>query len=322
MDPTRSATKTGRRKVGDWLAAAAVRVGLHLPRYLGARQFQAGLKQVVKLHGWQAFSATTQDGLKLACAKAPAKRDAPEALPIVFAPGYLEVKEVHWRMVASLQEAGHDVILFDHRAHGESEGRLSTLGVMEKHDVRSVIDEAAQRGWVGKRLLTMGMSMGAATVLLHAAADRRVAGVVALAPFHSARNAIRQYRQRFTPFIPAVAAEEAVARYELNSAFSFDDADVFAAVSSLQAPVMFVVGMRDRNLPPGEHTMQLVEAKRQGVCELVELPGAGHVSLVFRTWPGLFDRIATFCRQCDDGEATQRVALDASDRDADASAAT
>ena len=261
-----SKTLPSRLTFAKRAASILAKAALVLPRYAGARQCKWMLKIPTRRQGWRAFDAITHDGLQLACAWAPAQTSRPGTMPIIVAPGYLEIKEVHWRMVGFLQRAGHDVLLFDQRAHGDSQGKRTTLGVLEQRDVSAVIDAGQKLGVVDDRVSTIGMSLGAATALLNAAKESRVKGVVAMAPFFSAHEAIRQYRRNFLPFMPQEATAAAVAQLEATHDFSFDDADVHQAVSALHTPVN----------------------------------GAGHLSLVMRTWPGMYERIQSFCQSLEE----------------------
>jgi pimeloyl-ACP methyl ester carboxylesterase len=74
----------------------------------------------------------------------------------------------------SLAEAGFEVLAYDGRGHGMSDGEC-TLGRLEIHDVRAAV--AHLRASV-PRIVTVGASMGAIAVLSHATADPDLAGIV------------------------------------------------------------------------------------------------------------------------------------------------
>ena len=74
---------------------------------------------------------------------------------------------------AALRDAGHAVLSYTARGHGESEG-LCTLGDLEHLDVQAAVATARADA---DRVVLVGASMGAIAVLRHAA-DARTAGVV------------------------------------------------------------------------------------------------------------------------------------------------
>lgn len=62
-----------------------------------------------------------------------------------------------------LYEMGYDVLLTDFRAHGNSEGNTTSIGIYESRDVKAVYDYAKANG--EKNIIIWGISMGAATAL-------------------------------------------------------------------------------------------------------------------------------------------------------------
>jgi len=62
-----------------------------------------------------------------------------------------------------LYEIGYHVILTDFRAHGNSEGNTTSIGIYESRDVKAVYDYVAAKG--EKNIIIWGISMGAATAL-------------------------------------------------------------------------------------------------------------------------------------------------------------
>lgn len=75
-------------------------------------------------------------------------------------------------------ELGFDCVLYDHRNHGLSGKAPTTMGYCEAKDLSTVC--AWARGTFGEDALlgTLGESMGAASVMLHAKQDSRLAFVV------------------------------------------------------------------------------------------------------------------------------------------------
>ncbi|MGB8644000.1 MAG: alpha/beta fold hydrolase [Anaerolineae bacterium] len=125
----------------------------------------------------QPFKIRTQDGITLAGVHLAAEHNT----LIIYCHGFLGGKNytVVPRFVEMLAEEV-DVIAFDFRGHGESEG-LSTLGEREVLDVDAVMGYARGLGY--RRILLVGSSMGGATVLRYAAMNREVAGVATIGAF-------------------------------------------------------------------------------------------------------------------------------------------
>jgi len=126
------------------------------------------------------LSLVTEDGVTLAGARLTGPPDA--VATVVLAHGF-----VHSSRTPRIYAFAHllarrvHVLIPDLRGHGSS-GGLCTLGVEEPLDVAAAVDAAPP----GLPVVTLGISLGGAAVLLHAGvrddAHRAIAGVVAISP--------------------------------------------------------------------------------------------------------------------------------------------
>jgi uncharacterized protein len=85
---------------------------------------------------------------------------------------------------------GYDVLLFDLRGHGESEGDRFSLGYLERRDVAGAIDYVTGRGVREDRIALIGISMGAGTVLQTLLLRPNVGAVVADSAYADARTLV------------------------------------------------------------------------------------------------------------------------------------
>ncbi len=279
----------------SWFFIEAARWTLKVSRVSIMRTWTISRRTLARWHGAESFEVRTIDGLKISALYLPGRSTQSARLPVVFTHGYCETKEFHLFRVWELCQAGHDVILFDQRAHGASGGKYVTFGVRERHDVTAVIDRARELHLVPDRVITMGFSLGASVMLQHAGSDPRVAGVVALAPFVSGIEAINSFRRMLAPWLKP---DEVLAGFEYASreaGFVLDEASTIRAIERLRVPVLMAVGDRDRNLPGDVHSKVLAGAMRQHSCRLIEVRGATHLSLARRLWPELDPQIIDFC---------------------------
>jgi len=254
-------------------------------------------RQVRRLGG-RYFTVVADDGVCIDALYLPGRAGGgKEKLPVVIAHGWLETKEFHLREARMLVGRGHSVILVDLRAHGRSSGGCTTFGVREKHDMVAVISDAQQHGWVTGRVVTYGFSLGAAVMLQHAAIDERVAGVVAMAPFRDMAGAVVSFHQALGRVIDLEFALNGIERAARDYGFVMGEASPLGAMRDLHVPALFVVGCRDRLLPGVDHTRVLADAYGGRSCRSIEVPGAGHINLCYRAWPGLDEQIAAFCAE-------------------------
>jgi pimeloyl-ACP methyl ester carboxylesterase len=301
------------------LATFLARVFLRGGRYPGRRWVGAPFRREAQRRGGIPFSVTTDDGLRLDAWVSPAAGGSAPALTVVIMHGWLEFKELYLSRAYRLNAQGHDVVLFDQRAHGRSEGAASTFGVREKHDAKAVIDSAIAIGAASGKVITLGHSMGAATALQHAALDPRVAGVVAFAPYSTLRQAIESFRQAWATLRQAIESfrqawapwadrqwvQRGFDRATREAGFDVAAANTLAAMRRLAIPVLMIEGARDANLPPAEHSRRLAAAHPNGRLQILTVEEASHYTLPRHAWPGIDEAIARFCRGV--GDLTQII---------------
>jgi uncharacterized protein len=171
---------------------------------------------------------------------------------------------------------GLDVIAYDSRAHGKSEGEICTYGFHEKADLRRVI-ETVQSGPV----ILVGTSLGAAVALQEAALNRRVTGVVAAEVFSDLRT-VASERAPF--FLTAGVIEKAIALAEDRGAFDIDQVSPEKAAESIKAPVLLIHGAADDETSPS-HSERVLDALA-GPKRFILVERAGHSQSLSdaRTW--------------------------------------
>lgn len=105
---------------------------------------------------------------------------------VIYAHGFLSNKNhrIVPRFVELLGER-FDVMAFDFRGHGES-GGLCSFGDGELLDLDAVVRYA--RGFGYRKIVTVGSSMGGATVIRHGGLIGNVDGVATIGAFADARN--------------------------------------------------------------------------------------------------------------------------------------
>ena len=161
---------------------------------------------------------------------------------------------------------GFDVIVYDSRAHGESEGDACTYGYYEKQDLRRVIDTASL-----EPVVVIGVSLGAAVALQAAAIDARIATVVAISTFSDLRTVAME---RAPSFASKEEIEAAFRLAESTAHFRVADVSPAASAPAIGVPVLLVHGQADRETRPAHS--QRVFAALGGPKRLLLVPGAGH----------------------------------------------
>lgn len=211
----------------------------------------------VRLQGWR-------------CAATAARRGT-----IVYLHGVADNRAGAASVAERFGPLGFDVVAYDSRAHGASDGDACTYGFHEKADLARVLD-TLETGPV----VLVGASLGAAVALQTAAVDRRVSAVVAAETFSDLRTVAAE---RAPWIIKAGSFGRALGIAERRGRFRVDDVNPARAAASIAVPVFLVHGEADRETPPA-HSRRVFEALA-GPRRFELVPGAGHSqSLVPRVW--------------------------------------
>jgi alpha-beta hydrolase superfamily lysophospholipase len=147
----------------------------------------------------------------------------------------------------ALHADGVDVVCYDARGHGTSEGH-STLGDLERHDVAAAVDAARERN---ERVVLVGASMGAIAALRYAARADGLAGVVSVscpAQWRLPRNVQGVLAAGLTRTRVGRAVASRWMGVQVASRWTNPEPPI-ALVPKVQAPVAFLHGAADRFVP-------------------------------------------------------------------------
>jgi fermentation-respiration switch protein FrsA (DUF1100 family) len=182
------------------------------------------------------------------------------------------------RTVLILRRAGFNVLVFDGRAHGHSEGKFVTYGYVERRDVESIIDWLVHQKTVDKaRIGLAGESMGAAIALQVAVTSSCVRAVWADSPFASLRRVAREYVRRITGLpgavlTPVLWTTIQVAGY--RGRFDVGMVDPLSLAAQIKCPVFIVHGTADQLIDTA-HSQNIYDALG-GEKQLWLVEGARH----------------------------------------------
>ena len=161
---------------------------------------------------------------------------------------------------------GFDVLAYDSRAHGESDGQYCTYGYHERRDLRAVVSSLPEGP-----VILLGSSLGASVALQAAPEIPRVRGVAAIAPF----SALRTIAEDRAPAVMGAADIEAGLRHaEQTAGFDVDVVSAARAAARITVPVLLVHGADDTDTPPA-HSRR-IHAALAGPKELILVRGVGH----------------------------------------------
>jgi pimeloyl-ACP methyl ester carboxylesterase len=178
-------------------------------------------------------------------------------------------------LARDLLSAGYDVLTFDLRSCGLSQGGRFTLGHLEVRDLLGAYDFMVGRGYRPGRMAVIGDSMGAATMLCAAPWLRQVGALVADSCF--AR--LRPLLERSVPASSHLPAFFNPGIFLAGRLFFGLDADLspLAIVRGLpERAFLFIHGTADDYVAPS-NSEKLKEASANPDSRLCLIPGARHV---------------------------------------------
>ena len=229
----------------------------------------------VGITDWEEVRFPTPDGLQLAAWFVPPDPQS-DGATLILLHGARNNREEMLLQAAMLHEHGYGALLLDFRAHGESEGTLSTLGYAEVEDLRGAVAYLQTRPEVNpERIGVVGNSMGGAVAIRGAARIPEIRVVVAQSAYTSVEDNVATAVRAFMRLPPGLFAPLVVWFGERETGLDIRQVRPIDDVARL-APraILIVQGARDHAVPP-ENGIRLYEAAGQPK-ELYLVAGAGH----------------------------------------------
>ncbi|PTY40183.1 alpha/beta hydrolase [Brachyspira hampsonii] len=175
---------------------------------------------------------------------------------------------------------GFNILAIDLRTHGESEGKIYSLGYLERLDVLAWI-KYINDNYNNAQIILYGISMGANSVMMCCNEDaaNNVKAIIEDAGF---TNAYEQLKRRLDiaynfSFLPIVEATSLMAKIRLG--FSFKDIDIKKRVAVSKIPILFIHGDKDE-LVDYNMVNKLYDACSSQKEKLIIKDG-NHISAVF-----------------------------------------
>lgn len=233
-----------------------------------------------------------RDGLRLGGWLTGTGRGRPT---VIFCAGLFGSMDGDTHFLPAFVAAGFDVLQFDWRAHGVSEGERATFGVHEASDLLGALDflDAREVEQIG----LLGFSMGGAVALRVAAVDSRVACVVCDGGFVHPEHAIEGFfREKLgRPLRPLARLVQHL--IELRLGLNLGEASPLSYVGRIAPrPVLFIYGERDPFVPLADQEAVLAACGEPKTVWRVE--GAGHREAHKREPEAYRQRVIEFFRAC------------------------
>jgi len=194
-------------------------------------------------------------------------------------------------IASGLVEHGYNVLMFDLRGHGESEGNRMSAGFYEKRDLLGAVDYVKGRGF--ERIGVLGFSVGAATALTGTAESDDIDAVVADSSFADLKEMMEPEFSKRTKF-PKFFLGPLLFMVKIMYGVDFNAIKPVESVPRIEPrPILFIHGELDDTVPL-EHAYRLRDASQNPESQLWVVPEAGHVRAYITHPEEYISRITAF----------------------------
>ncbi len=175
-------------------------------------------------------------------------------------------------------ERGWNVLLIYHRRHSDSEGKYSTMGYYEKHDLLSWIEFIKEKVVDNSTIGIHGESMGASSALLTANMTNQIDFIIADCGFSSFHELLLyKFKRSKMPLFPLV---DITYRYtKFIAKFNVKDVNPIESIKDSGIPVLFIHGKEDKFVPTFMSENMYKETK--GYKEIYLVDDAAHAQSIF-----------------------------------------
>lgn len=238
------------------------------------------------------ITITASDGVKLVGHYFERKKNAPI---IIFFHGLWSDSYVCGVPIYRItEEHKWNLLLVSLRAHGESGGNISTLGVLERYDCCDWANWVASEFGEQVPIYLMGFSMGGAAVLMSSDLNlpKSVCGIIDDAGFTTPLEMIKvgsKNKLRYE-LLSDIFTQMVNVGTKIWGHFDLKDADASVAVSKTNVPILIIHGDKDNRAPLS--MAYKIYASCQGEKDLYIVSGATHKEC-YRTNPEKYEKIVS-----------------------------
>lgn len=194
---------------------------------------------------------------------------------IILAPGKGDNRWSVLKYAPFLHQAGYNLLLFDPRSTGLSGGQKYGFGYFENRDIKNAYQYLKNVQGMNKMGI-LGFSAGASAAILAAAKTPGIGAVVADSPYANLKMAAGTYGEYAKDILLQALFPLYMKVASLYLGFDlYQKTNVLKQVAELPTPVLFIHGLKDKEVAPGNSKKLYQEKPKPKEIWLV--PNTGHV---------------------------------------------
>jgi len=201
------------------------------------QQLEIETSKKKKLFAWYIAPITSSDN----------NNSAASAPLIIIVHGWGSNSELMLPVAGIFHRAGLNVLLFDSRCHGQSEGDTYSALPRFSEDINHAIEQAVKTLPFNGKIILLGHSVGAGAVLYSSSKRNDIAAVISLSAFGSPQWLMTRYFQNFK--LPKLLIKFLLSYIQWIIGHKFAEIAPVNTIKNLKVPVLVVHGTHDNTVP-------------------------------------------------------------------------
>jgi fermentation-respiration switch protein FrsA (DUF1100 family) len=243
----------------------------------------------------------TADGMELAAWLIPHPQPRGN---LIFCHGHGRNRGHGAGLFQTFHDLGLNVLSFDFRGHGDSDGHTSTFGRREVQDLLAAEAYLSGRS-PHQPMLLVGISLGAAVSLQTVGQMPHVRGVWSEGAFARFRNTVDHKFSALPDFLRSPLVDFYYLMGWLDCGFWGPSVNPIDRLNDVRVPILFCHAKKDELVPFTEG--QSLYETYQGPKEHWWVEGASHYNIKQRNHQEYLSRLRTFLEECLSGSRTVRA---------------
>ena len=193
------------------------------------------------------------------------------------------------RYAKMFYDNNYSIFIVDNRGHGESDGKIITMGYEDCKDVASWVKYITDR-FPKSQIVVFGLSMGASTVCLYSRfkKPKNVKAIISDCAYSNAFDVFNNISVKSVIFsiLPTMLVFNWYLKKRIG--FKLSDVDICKAVKNCDVPILFIHGNKDKFVPFYMQDLIFNSAPKKLKQKLV-IENAGHAQSIAKE-PKLYEK--------------------------------